>query len=84
MANRVVKQPDGLYARFSEIVDDFTHINYSYEDMWELYRDDSGIDCANEKMKRADDEPCRFDEAINIIARHHGTDIAENRRMEML
>jgi hypothetical protein len=26
MGNRAIKQPNGLYARFSEIVDDFTHV----------------------------------------------------------
>jgi len=27
MGWRIVKQPNGLYARFSDIVDDFTHMN---------------------------------------------------------
>lgn len=27
MGNRLVKQPNGLFARYSDIVDDFTHMN---------------------------------------------------------
>lgn len=29
MAWRIVRQPNGLLARFSDVVDDFTHINMS-------------------------------------------------------
>lgn len=29
MAWRIVKQPNGMYARFSDVVDSFTHVNLS-------------------------------------------------------
>ena len=32
MAWRIVKQPNGLLARFSDIVDDFTHTDMTYEE----------------------------------------------------
>lgn len=32
MAWRIVKQPNGLLARFSEVVDDFTHVNMTCEE----------------------------------------------------
>ena len=36
MAWRMVKQPNGLFARFSDIVDDFTHMNLSEIDAREV------------------------------------------------
>lgn len=36
MAGRIVKQPKGLLARFSDVVDDFTHLNLTREDALEV------------------------------------------------
>jgi hypothetical protein len=83
MGNRAIKQPNGLYARFSEIVDDFTHANCSREELWLYYRDEGGINCANGKLQRADEDLKRFDEAIDIIARIHSKELAEARRKEL-
>jgi hypothetical protein len=38
MAWRIVKQPDGLYSRFSEVVDDFTHRDMTKLEAYELCR----------------------------------------------
>lgn len=32
-----VKQPNGLYARFSDVVDTFTHWNMTFDDMVEAF-----------------------------------------------
>jgi hypothetical protein len=82
MGNRAIKQPNGLYARFSEIVDDFTHVNCSREELWAFYRDEGGVECANGKLQRADEHANRFDEAIDVIKRIHGKKLAEERRKE--
>jgi hypothetical protein len=37
MAWRIVKQPNGLYARFSDIVDNFTHYNMDRNEAIETY-----------------------------------------------
>lgn len=76
MGNRAVKQPNGLYARFSEMVDDFTHVNCTRETLWEYYGGERDIEHANGKMDRADNEPGRFDEAMKIIEAIHGKDHA--------
>ena len=83
MGNRAIKQPNGLYARFSEIVDDFTHINCSREELWAFYRDEGGIECANGKLQRADEDLNRFNEAIEVIANVHSKRLAEVRRKEL-
>jgi hypothetical protein len=83
MGNRAIKQPNGLYARFSEIVDDFTHVNCSREELWNYYRNEGGIECANGKLQRADKSLDRFDEAISIIASVHNKKLAEARRKEL-
>lgn len=83
MGNRAVKQPNGLYARFSEVVDDFTHANFSREELGSLYRDEGGVEFANSKLQRAENAVHRFDEAIGIIKCVHGKELAEQRRKEL-
>lgn len=83
MGNRAIKQPNGLYARFSEIIDDFTHANCSREELWVFYRDEGGVECANGKLQRADENANRFDEAIDVIKSIHGKELAEERRKEL-
>ena len=83
MGNRAIKQPNGFYARFSEIVDDFTHANNSREELWSFYRDEGGVECANGKMQRADENANKFDEAISIIECIHGKKLADERRKKL-
>ena len=83
MGNRAIKQPNGLYARFSEIVDDFTHANCSREGLWNYYVRESGEHCATEKLQRADENPGRFDEAIEIITAVHSKELADSRKKEL-
>jgi len=89
MSSRAVKQPNGLYARFSTIVDDFTHYNATREELWTIFRDEGGIDCANGKMERADKDLSvdgstgRFEEALKTIEICHGKDIAVKRRKDL-
>lgn len=33
MATKIVKLPNGLYGRFSTVVDEFTHMNYTKQEM---------------------------------------------------
>ena len=84
MANRAVKQPNGLYARFSDVVDGFTHINFSREDMLKIFGDEMGPFEAGLKLERADTSPDRFDEAIAAVACIHGTAEARRCREEMV
>lgn len=67
MAWRIVKQPNGLYARYSEVVDDFTHTDMSRDEAMEVCREHMGRDDAEAKLQRADDEPLRWQEAIDSM-----------------
>lgn len=51
MAWRFVKQPNGLLARFDEIIDNFTHANYSPADAVALGVADYAMDEASAKRK---------------------------------
>ena len=50
----IVKQPNGLYARFSSIVDDFTHVNLSRAEAIDECVERAGREVANAKVERAD------------------------------
>lgn len=78
MAWRFVRQPNGLYGRFSEVVDHFIHANMTFEQAYSY-----ALECdmtpleAEQKVKRADEEPNRYQEAIETISRQHGVSVAE-------
>lgn len=84
MPGRAVKQPNGLYSRFSTVVDDFTHMNYSREELWEVFRDEGGVDCANGKMERADKELERWEDELETINAIHGSEVEQRRRKYIL
>jgi hypothetical protein len=67
MAWRIVKQPDGLYARFSEVVDAFTHRDMTRSEAFDLCREEMGVHDAQQKMIRAESHPERWQEALDII-----------------
>ena len=91
MAWRIVKQPNGLLARFSDIVDDFTHMNMSEAEALEVCREYLGIVEAEKKVLAGvqDWKPWtngvlgsgldRWNESIKTIKSVHGKKAAEHR-----
>lgn len=56
MAWRIVKQPNGCYARFSDVVDDFTHMNMTREEALDVCLHEGGDALAENKLKNADED----------------------------
>lgn len=92
MGWRIVKQPNGLLARFSEVVDDFTHYDMTEDEAIECCREWLGRDEAEEKVaKGLRDEPCppfviasgkddgldRYRDAVATIRLVHGDEQAD-------
>lgn len=58
MAWRIVKQPNGKLARFSDIVDNFTHMDMTFNEAVEVCEMHMGKSDAREKVMRGvDDDP---------------------------
>ncbi len=84
MGWRIVKQPNGKLARFSDIVDNFTHINMTKEEALEVCREHLGRRDAEEKVQRGieDHKPWqdgvpgsgleRWNDCIKTIQTIHG------------
>jgi len=75
MAWRLVQQPDGYLARFSSIVDSFTHYDMTPDEAIRLCIDEwnVGRKTAREKVQRARAAGiARWDEALEIIRAVHG------------
>jgi hypothetical protein len=72
MPAMAVVQPNGLYARFSSIVDDFTHTNLTRDEIWTEFQHECGDDCADGKLERAHKDLGRFEECMEDILRVHG------------
>ena len=53
MAWRIDKQPNGKFARFSDIVDDFTHLNMTEAEALEVCVMECGERTAKQKVKNA-------------------------------
>lgn len=97
MAWRIVKQPNGLLARFSEVVDDFTHYDMTEAEAVEVCQEDMGRADAEAKVRRGiNDEPHpfmnerdatdglgRFRDAIETIRTIHGDELADERLREL-
>ena len=85
MGWRIIKQPNGLFARFSEIVDDFTDYDMTEKDVIELCKMSYNMDDIGSqgKLQRAIDNPQRWQEALEIIEAVHGVNIA-NKRCQMI
>lgn len=80
MAWRFIEQPNGKLARFSEVVDDFTHYDLTDAEAYKLARDNScGPEISKAKVRSARHSPARFAEAIQIIGRVHGQETADER-----
>jgi hypothetical protein len=82
MAWRIVKQPNGLFARWSDIVDNFTDANASEQEALELCSEKMGKDEAHTKVQAAVDDLDqarnkgsgldRWNECLNTIKLIHG------------
>jgi hypothetical protein len=97
MGWRIVKQPNGLLARFSDIVDDFTHYDLGEEEAIEICREHMGRIEAVDKVRRGmEDEECppfinasgkndgldRYRDCLKTIKNVHGPEkAAERERM---
>jgi hypothetical protein len=86
MGWRIVQQPNGLFARFSEIVDDFTYYNLSEQDVIDLCKTEYRLsdDESKGKLQRAIDNPGRWNEALGIIETIHGINTANERRQMII
>ena len=82
MAWRIVKQPNGKYARFADPVDNFTHYNMTREEAVKYCQDEMGLVEGEEKVHRADENPGRFNEELGTVQAIHG--IEERRKIELL
>lgn len=85
MAWRIVKQPNGRLARFSDVVDNFTDVDMSEEEAIRLCHDEHGMSAAeaNKKVKAGVDDLTpwtmtpgsgqdRWDDCLKTIRRVHG------------
>ena len=84
MAWRIVKQPNGLYARFCEIVNDFM--------VYGMKREEAILFCrmaglseaeAERNVRWAERSPRRYAEAKQTIARVYGADLRKEREREL-
>ena len=83
MGWRIIKQPTGLFARWSDIVDDFTDYNMTESEAYGTCVLLGGEAVAAAKMLRAKESPERFEEAIADIRDVHGEALANRRRDEL-
>jgi hypothetical protein len=93
MGWRIVKQPNGRLARFSDVVDDFTHMDLTEQEARDVCRaNDCSVSEAAEKVRRGvadepvpgfiedDGEPLkRWREALRMVAVVHGYQRAADR-----
>lgn len=83
MAWRIIQQPNGLYARFSEVVDDVTHYDMTYAEVVEVCCEYMGRNDAPSKVENANRRTERYNEAIRIIREIHGAEMATVRHTQM-
>ncbi len=82
MPSRVVKQPNGLLGYFSTIVDDFTYINMSRDEMIEVCRGHMGNQEAVDKVDRGIADAMRWKDSLTTIVVVHGAKVARERKLE--
>jgi hypothetical protein len=73
MAWRMVKQPDGMYARFADPVDHFTHFNMTLAEALRYCQDELGLAEGMRKVVNADSELGRWADSLDTIELIHGT-----------
>lgn len=82
MAWRIIAQPNGRFARFSEIVDDVTDYDMTRDEAVNLCMQEhhmSRQDAENKVQRGIQAGRSRFDDAIRIIAERHGKARAQAR-----
>lgn len=77
MAWRIIQQPNGRYARFSEVVDNFTDYDLTRAEALELCKG-HGLkpETAEVKVRLAEQNPSRYKGAMEIVRLIHGEDEA--------
>lgn len=86
MAWRFVQQPNGLLARFSDIVDDFTDYHLTHMDAVRLCMRDHGMSIKEAELKVERGWQAgmtRWPDEIKTIRVVHGDSIAEERIKEL-
>ncbi len=84
MAWRIIQQPNGRYARFSEVVYDFTDYGLTRREALELCkRYGRNPQAAEAEVRRAEKEQDRFTGAMDAVLRQHGMRIAKKRLQAM-
>lgn len=84
MGWRLIVQPNKLIARFSEVVDDFTHYDMTDEEAIKVCMEEYNMHekDARDKLSRAYENPDRFKEALSCIKFVHGVDRATEAESE--
>lgn len=86
MAWRIVIQPNGLYARFSDVVEDFTCYDLTREEAIEVCKECPGVGAleAEEKVKRGEEAGrARYEDEIETIKLIHGPALAGRRMSDL-
>lgn len=91
MGWRIVKQPNGLLSRFSDIVDDFTHMDLTHDEAVEACNDE-GCDPrhSEQKVKAGEEDHIpwtstpgsgldRWNDCIKTVRNVHGDETANER-----
>ena len=78
MPAKIVKQPNGLYARFSTIVDTFTHYDMDEWDLVEMFTENGGLKEGRRQIHKANSDPDAFAECIETVRLVHGKQAANN------
>jgi hypothetical protein len=82
MPARFLLQPNGKLARFSTIVDNFTHANLTEEEAYDISCHDMGRQDATNKvargLARGLDDPLGWNECLETIKLIHGQDELDN------
>lgn len=85
MGWRIVRQPNGNYARFSEVVDNFTHTDMDREGAVDMCRIQFQLSAAEAevKVRNAETNLGRWAECMEIIRNVHGEEEAERVLLEI-
>ena len=82
MGWRIIQQPNGRYARFSEVVDNFTDYDLTRPEAVELCKQHGlRLETAEVKVRLAEQNPSRYRGAIEIVRLIHGEDEAVSMQM---
>ena len=77
MSIHIVQQPNGRYARFSTIVDDFTHINMTEEEVALVFPEKNKQE-VEDVIKRANNNPKGWKSACATRQAVHGHELGFN------